>query len=246
MLPHALKNLSFVERFYSYPVLASTSDTARALGEFPQEGLYVIQADRQTAGRGRSGAPFFSNVEGGLWASIVQPVTSFDEHFAHNRALSIALCKAVESFCGRPAACTIKWPNDIYWGGRKLCGILLENHSGRQNMLIIGFGINVNLSAGDFPQELRDTATSVFMETGQKLSLSRLLNDIILQYHANLTLAVHDIHELYTRRLHGVGRTVEIEGKTGIFEGVEPDGRLRLRQEQEVLYMVSGHLKFLP
>ena len=245
MLPHALKNLSFVERFYSHPVLSSTSDTARSLSEFPQEGLYVIQADRQTAGRGRSGAAFFSNVEGGLWASIVTPVGSMDEHFIHNRALSVGLCQAVEASCGHPGACTIKWPNDIYWSGRKLCGILLENHSCRQNMLIIGFGINVNLSMNDFPQELRSIATSVLIETGRRLSLSQLLNETILQYHANLTLIADDIHRTYTGRLYGLGRAVEVDGHKGIFEGVEPDGRLRLNKKQDVVYIMSGHLNFL-
>jgi len=246
MLPHALKGLLFVERFYSYPVVASTSDIARAIADAPTQGMFVFQADRQTAGRGRSGALFFSNSEGGLWASIVTRPASIDCHFNHNRALSLAIAAAAEAETGRVDACSIKWPNDIYWVGRKLCGILLENHLSKPDLLVLGFGINVNLRTEDFPPELRPIATSLFIETGKRVSLTRLLRGIIERYHANIARNGEEIHAAYTRRLYGLGRRIAIESKEGVFDGVEPDGRLRLRQGREVDYMLSGQVIFLP
>ena len=71
MVPHVLSGLSFIERFYSYPTLPSTNEAAKALRNRPVKGLFCIQADRQTAGRGRRGASFFSDSPGGLWVSLV-------------------------------------------------------------------------------------------------------------------------------------------------------------------------------
>ncbi len=244
MLPHSLTKLPFVERFYSYPVTASTNDIGRAMTEVPNKGIFVIQADRQTAGRGRSGASFFSDINGGLWASIITPIASLNEHFVHNRALSLAICESVETVSGCPAVCTIKWPNDIYWGDRKLCGILLENHASRADVLVIGFGINVTIKLSDFPAELQTTATSLCIETGQQFSRSLILTKILERYNANLVADIQKIHYEYSGRLYGLGRAAEIEGNRGIFMGVEIDGRLRLKVGREVMYFLSGHLLF--
>ena len=246
MLPSALNSLPFVERFYSYREIASTNDTARALGEFPSGGIFVVQADRQTAGRGRQGATFYSATEGGLWVSVVVALKSLDEHFCHNRALSCAICESAEAITGRAGSCSIKWPNDIYWGERKLCGILLENHPARPAVIVLGFGINVAMREEDFPPELRPIATSLFIETGRRFSRSLLLRTVLERYRANLDVSLEEIHRRYSQRLHGLGREAEIEERRGIYEGVEVDGRLRLRVGPEVILLLSGTLRFLP
>jgi BirA family biotin operon repressor/biotin-[acetyl-CoA-carboxylase] ligase len=244
MLPHSLSKLPSVERFYSHHVTGSTNDIARSMRELPAKGIYVVQADRQTAGRGRSGASFFSDTEGGLWVSIITPIGSLNEHFVHNRALSLAICEAVEQETGCRNACTIKWPNDIYWGDRKLSGMLLENHLLRSDILVIGFGINIKIKTADFPAELQPTATSLFIETGKEFSRRSVLEKILERYDANLIADLQKTHYAYSGRLYGLGRTAEIEGSRGVFAGVEMDGRLKLAAGRETNYFVSGHLKF--
>ena len=245
MLPHSLHKLPFVERFYSHQVAGSTNDIARSMRELPSRGgIFVVQADRQTAGRGRSGASFFSDSTGGLWASIITPIGSLNEHFVHNRALSLAICEGVERVAGQGNACTIKWPNDICWGDRKLCGILLENHHVRSDILVIGFGINVRIKTPDFPSELQATATSLAVETGRDFSRRLLLETVIELYNANLMADIQKTHYSYSGRLYGLGRTAEIEGQKGIFAGVEIDGRLKLTNGKEAKFFVSGHLLF--
>lgn len=246
MLPHALTKLPFVERFYSHHVTASTNDIARSMRDLPRRGIFVIQADRQTAGRGRSGASFFSDTEGGLWASIITPISSINEHFVHNRALSLALCEAVERVTGCGNVCTIKWPNDIYWGDRKLCGILLENHLIRSDILVIGFGINVTIKTADFPAEIQPIATSLFIETDKQVSRRTLLEKILDRYNANLVSDIQKTHYAYSGRLYGLGRAAEIEGSRGVFAGVEIDGRLKLIIGRETKLFLSGHLLFPP
>jgi BirA family transcriptional regulator, biotin operon repressor / biotin---[acetyl-CoA-carboxylase] ligase len=244
MLPHALHKLPFVERFYLHNVTTSTNDIARAMKTFPSKGIFVVQADRQTAGRGRTGAAFFSENQGGLWASIITPISSLNEHFMHNRALSLAICEAVEAVSGCPMACSVKWPNDIYWHDRKLCGILLENHPARDDMLVLGFGINVAMKTSDFPAELQPLATSLAIETGRHFSRALVLEKVIEHYDANLSADIQKIHYAYSGRLYGLGRTAEIDGTRGFFNGVELNGKLRLKVGHEVLYFLSGHLRF--
>jgi BirA family transcriptional regulator, biotin operon repressor / biotin---[acetyl-CoA-carboxylase] ligase len=246
MLPHSLSKLPFVERFYSHHVTGSTNDIARSMRELPSKGIFVIQADLQTNGRGRSGASFFSNTEGGVWASIITPISSMNEHFVHNRALSLAICEAVERVTGCGSVCAVKWPNDIYWGDRKLCGILLENHHVRSDMLVAGFGINVKVRTEEFPAELRPIATSLAIETGKVFSRRLLLETVLERYDVNLAADQQKMHYAYSGRLYGLGRTAEIEGSRGIFAGVEMDGRLKLNTGHEVKYFVSGHLTFPP
>lgn len=245
MLPDTLSSLPFVERFYSYPLLASTSDTARSLMEFPKSGIFVIQADRQSQGRGRTGAAFFSNNSGGLWISIVTPITAIEEHFIHNRALSLALCEAIETVCGKKNACSIKWPNDIYWHDKKLCGILLENHPGSVYMLVLGFGCNITIKEHEFPGELRSIATSLLIETGKRYSHSAVLRNVLDRYHENCSGNQSLMHEAYVKRLFGMHRVIEVDGHSGIFDGVEIDGRLRIKTGQELFYSAAGHLRFL-
>jgi BirA family biotin operon repressor/biotin-[acetyl-CoA-carboxylase] ligase len=246
MLPHSLNRLPFVERFYSHHVTGSTNDIARSMRELPARGIFVVQADRQTAGRGRSGASFFSDTEKGLWASIITPLGSLNEHFVHNRALSLAICEAVEMVTGCSNVCAIKWPNDIYWGERKLGGILLENHFLRSDILVIGFGVNIKVRTADFPAGLQPVATSLFIETGKEFSRSAVLEKILERYDANLMTDLQKTHYAYAGRLYGLGHTAEIEGAQGIFAGVEMDGRLKLAAGRETKHFISGHLKFPP
>jgi len=245
MIPSALKGLNFVERFYSYPTLASTNDTARSITEFPQKGLFVIQADRQTGGRGRNNAEYFSDNPGGLWVSIIAPVASIEQHFAYNRALSLALCESIETVCGIQDVCAIKWPNDVYWHDRKICGILLENHPGNPGALVLGFGCNISIVSDEFPETLRPIATSIQIETGRHFPRSLVLENIIDRFHSNCGNDPVDLHRSYVSRLYGLRRAVEIEGLRGIYEGVETDGRLMLRAGRELIYILSGHLQFI-
>jgi BirA family transcriptional regulator, biotin operon repressor / biotin---[acetyl-CoA-carboxylase] ligase len=245
MLPHILNALHEVERFYSQAVAGSTNDLARAAIEFPSKGIFVFQTDYQTAGRGRRGTPWFSDSKGGLAATILSPLPSPEEHFAHNRALSCGICEAIESITGKAVSCSIKWPNDIYLNDKKVCGILLESHPVRNDMLVLGFGINVNSALAAFPMDLQPLATSLAIETGKHFPLSRLLVLVIGNYLSNRGIDRAIMHHNYEARLYGLGRRITLDGATGIFDAVEADGRLRMNTGHEVIYKITGHLQFI-
>jgi BirA family biotin operon repressor/biotin-[acetyl-CoA-carboxylase] ligase len=239
-----IKTLSFVEQVLYFKELDSTNTYAKGLAAPPASGLTVICADMQRAGRGRGENSFFSEINGGLYTSLVCYVPDMAGHFSYNRAISLAICDAISNrFEFSPLF--IKWPNDIYWQDRKLCGILLETIPVRQTHIIIGFGVNVNLRENDFPHDLRSVATSVLAETGVKIDIHELLYDILVSFWNYCVLSRSDAHDLYTSRLYRVGAQVEINGQKGLFGGVSEDGRLCLKKDDEIEYFMSGTLNYL-
>lgn len=243
MVPHALSGLDFIERFYPFSTVNSTNDIARNFDKCPSKGLYVIQADKQTAGRGRRGTPYFSE-EGGLWVSIMIPIDDISRHFIYNRSILLAIFDAIkETFKAAPLS--IKWPNDLYWLNKKICGILLENHCKFNNILIIGFGLNVNFQISQFPQSLRPIASSLLIETQKAWPTAKLLRKIMELFHKYINEDPQVVHNRYIKNLYKVGSTVEINQQTGIFESVEIDGHLRLNQDGKTTLVNIGTLKFL-
>jgi BirA family transcriptional regulator, biotin operon repressor / biotin---[acetyl-CoA-carboxylase] ligase len=240
-----IKSLSFVEQLIHLDVTDSTNTYAKDLAALPASGIAVICADTQRAGRGRLDNSFFSEVKGGLFASCVCFVPDLQrDHFASNRAISLAICDAIQNrFEFSPLS--IKWPNDIYWLDKKLCGILLETVPGRPNHLIIGLGVNVNLRTDDFPLDLRHTATSVLAETGVTIDIHELLYDILTLYWNYCVLPKAEVHSLYSGRLYRTGASVEINGQKCIFAGVLDDGRLSLKTDDGLVPVASGTMRFL-
>jgi BirA family biotin operon repressor/biotin-[acetyl-CoA-carboxylase] ligase len=128
----------------------------------------VVAANAQTAGRGRQGRPWHSAAGLGLWFSVgfdgAVPGLSF--------AAALAVREALRPVC-EPE---LKWPNDVLLGGRKVCGILLEH---RRNRTALGVGINVHHRPEDFPEELRERATSLEAATGRNFSRTELLRGVL-------------------------------------------------------------------
>ncbi|MBD3316021.1 MAG: biotin--[acetyl-CoA-carboxylase] ligase [Chitinivibrionales bacterium] len=241
---YAVETLDFVERCWFFNETDSTNTQAATLCPSSPTGLHVFWALRQTKGRGRHGRDFFSDVDGGLWASIAVPMNDVGKHFIINRALCLALCRAIRSVAPN-APVAIKWPNDIYWGHGKICGILLENPGRTPPILIVGFGLNVNIRRTQFPEELQTIATSLTTETGSTYDLLSLLVHILTEYHGIHTMDQDNAHAEYLDLLYGVGRLAATDRIGGIVETVEPDGRLVLRNGNKRRYVFSGTLRFV-
>lgn len=119
----------------------------------------AVVANRQTAGRGRRGRSFYSPSGTGIYLSVlIHPQFDISKSVLVTVAASVAVARAIERVCG--ISPQIKWVNDIYINGKKVCGILTEAvtdfESGRISSVVAGIGINC--STTDFPEEIRDTA----------------------------------------------------------------------------------------
>lgn len=150
---------------YVYDTLESSNRTAKLLAlDGAVHGTLVLTA-HQTAGRGRLGRSFESPAGKGVYLSVVlRP----DLHTASAQTLTIAaavaVCRAVEKLCGIRLG--IKWVNDLYYQGKKVCGILTEAvtdfESGRIDFLVVGIGINLTTTPEQFGPELASIAGSLF------------------------------------------------------------------------------------
>ncbi|HEX4630846.1 MAG TPA: biotin--[acetyl-CoA-carboxylase] ligase [Chthoniobacterales bacterium] len=153
----------------------STNDLVwKALERGVPEG-FVIFAERQTKGRGQYGRRWESAPYLGLWFSVLlRPALTL----AESPKLTVLLAEAVAATIADETDCapTIKWPNDIYLSGRKVAGVLVEGRIAPDGsyVAVAGIGINVNQTIDDFPNELRESAGSLAMMTGQEISRSKL------------------------------------------------------------------------
>lgn len=148
--------------------LGSTNELAYRLA---QEGAFhgeVVIAEAQTAGKGRRGRSWVSPPGANLTFSVVlRP--ELPPHRAPELTLvaAVALAEALQD-SGAPEA-AIKWPNDVQVDGRKIAGILTElsAEADRVHFVIVGIGVNLNMTLDDFPDDVRPNATSLAAERGQ-------------------------------------------------------------------------------
>ena len=240
----ALSALSCIAAHYHFESTDSTNTQAKSITALPANRMVLLTACSQTGGRGQRGNTFFSSMPGSIYASIICPVDDISNHFHYNRSLSLAISEVLDNK-QLNSPLFIKWPNDIYWNDKKVCGILLESTPCSTRHIILGFGINVNIACSAFPKELRNTATSLLIETGRTLSCSVLLSNICTAFWNNRSIRPEILHRQYTARLYRQGSKVRINNQTGIFSTVLDDGRFGLKTDNEMIYFSAGSPEFL-
>ena len=150
---------------YLYDKLESSNRTAKTLAlEGTPHGTMVLTS-QQTAGRGRLGRRFESPAGKGIYLSLVlRPGLPMTEAQAVTVSAAVAVCRAVKRLCGLDLG--IKWVNDLYYNGKKVCGILTEAgadiESGQLEWLVVGIGLNLTSRPEDWPEELRPIAGSLY------------------------------------------------------------------------------------
>lgn len=143
----------------------------------------VIIAEEQTEGRGRFGRSFYSPSKTGIYMSILlRPKMTAEESQFITTSAAVAVARAIEKISGCEAK--IKWVNDVYCSGKKVCGILTEAaidfESGGLEYAVVGIGINISKPEGDFPKELKDIATSILGEERCSANIkSKLIAEIL-------------------------------------------------------------------
>ena len=142
--------------------LDSTNNRAKALAAAGAKHGMTVIADSQTGGRGRMGRSFFSPEHSGIYMTVIlKPAISPDKAGLLTSLAAVAAARAVEKVSG--ADVKIKWVNDLYAGGKKICGILSEAglgmETGRLDWAVVGIWINTAKMV--FPEDLREIASSV-------------------------------------------------------------------------------------
>ncbi len=236
--------------YYRITVVDESPSTNTAVKEAAKAGKragYVLIANRQTAGRGRMGRTFHSPRGTGLYLTLLlRPDTA--EEIEHLTVLAaVAAARAVQSALGLEVG--IKWVNDLYYNGRKVCGILAESavdDFGKPEYALCGVGFNVFPPEGGFPPELAEIAGAlcpVFDPTAR----TRLAAAFLLQFSRAMMEDFSSLMEEYRRRSVLIGKTVF--SPSGFFQGsalvlgIDYDGRLMVRLENgKIIGLSSGEV----
>lgn len=172
------KNL--IDKNIRLEILEETTSTNNYIKKFSNLDSAVVIAKKQTLGRGRLNRTFYSPENKGIYLSILlKPQLETKDSVKITTFTAVAVANAIEKVSGLQTK--IKWVNDIFIGGKKVCGILAEASQnfkeGKLNYAVIGIGIN--LYGKDFPSDIKNIATSIELESGKKIDANLLVVEII-------------------------------------------------------------------
>ena len=202
------------------------------------EGCVIIACE-QTAGRGRYGRQFFSPADTGVYLSLLLRPTAYSPQQATclTAAAAAAMCQAIEAVTGQHPG--IKWVNDIFLHGKKVCGILTEAavglETGTLNYMVLGAGINVYLPTDGFPEEIQSIAGAL-LEHSTPEAKNRLTGEFLNRFwefyaHPERKEYLED----YRARSLAIGRNVAVlsagQKVSAYAYGIDDDFRLLVRYE---------------
>lgn len=221
-------------------VLDSTNERAKELARAGAPHGTVVTADEQSAGRGRQGRMWVAPPGAALLMSVI--VRDLDERFSLlPLAAAVAVCEAAEATV--EISCAIKWPNDVWVNRRKLAGILIEARR-QEGVGVIGIGLNVTTRAEDFPEELRERATSLALESAaaDPPTTDTVLRALVCALQARVEDDPARILETWRTRDALRGHEVSWNGGTGTASGVDESGALQVKTEGGTVSLDAGEV----
>ncbi|MCL2053070.1 MAG: biotin--[acetyl-CoA-carboxylase] ligase [Oscillospiraceae bacterium] len=232
-----------------HPCLESTNITAKELATAGAESGTVVIADSQTAGRGRYERSFFSPPGCSIYMSFILRPAQVELPTLVTSYAAVSVCEAIEAATGKTPK--IKWVNDVFLDGKKICGILTEAitdfESGNMPWIVVGIGVNFKYPEGGFPEEIKNSAGAVFSEKPAitRNQLAAEITNRMLNFEARA-----ENKELlceYKRRLMMLGKRVFVTGLKESFEATAEDiddtGALIVKKDNgETLSLSSGEI----
>lgn len=229
-----------------FDVLKSTNETAVAMAQEGAPEGTVIVAARQEGGHGRM-QRVWSSPLGGLWFTVILRPQINPQYAAQITLLAgVAVSKAVRRLYDTENV-QIKWPNDLLLDGKKICGILSElqlDEKGVIDYAIVGIGVNVALSAADFPAEVAATAASLNASLHKDFTcdqvLAAIMEDFGILYDKWLLLGADVVMKEWQKLNCTVGRHVLVKDNdqvifAGTVTAVDEEGAIIVRNEQGII-----------
>ena len=233
------------KNLYVFNEVGSTNTIAKFLSKNGIGNGSVVIAEKQTAGRGRSGKSWESPL-GGVWLSIIlKPDVEQSKFPLITLATGVAVAKTLEKVGVENPE--IKWPNDIMINGKKVCGILTEAVAKFNTVenVIIGVGIDANLEASQFPKELQAGTTTLKDELKREGNENLLIKIFLEEFEKISELFNHegyeDILKEWRKRSYSIGKIVEVREPfntyyDGYVVGINNEGAL-------IVEKIDGTLK---
>lgn len=246
-----LKDSSFINDVLYFESLDSTNNYAKKLAlDMAKEGTVVL-SNIQTGGRGRLGRAWSSPPGTGLWMSIIlRPEIDPSEAAKITEITAAAVANAIDRTTDIKSG--IKWPNDIIIDRKKVCGILTEMSAELNyiNFVVVGIGVNVNTD--EFPEDIKNTATSIKLCKGREVSRKELFLNIIKEFERLYLNFIdngnmNEILDICRKKSVTIGNKVKIinRNETILAEALDinENGELVIRKENgDIISIVSGEV----
>ena len=226
----------------------STNEYLKRMVEdgYDSDEMLTVTAQFQTAGKGRRGRQWFSDPGTALMFSVlVKPKLAMDDFSMITLIMAMAVRQSLKDM---DIDTRIKWPNDLVLGDKKICGILTEALL-ESKRLIVGVGINTNQES--IPQELKDSATSILLETDDCVDHDSLLDSILFNFEKLLDRLsesgdMTDLKSEYEGALVSLDKEVTVLDPTGEFngtcKGIDNKGQLIVSHEGQDTYVYAGEV----
>lgn len=244
------KNLEYLKQTTS-----TNADAFRMAETGAAEGTVVL-ADFQSGGKGRRGRLWASPAGVNLYCSVILRPSIMPHEAPQLTFLSaVAAARAIELTTSLTPE--IKWPNDLLVSGKKVAGLLNEMSAETDgvNFVILGIGVNLNMTADQFPEDLRHPATSLFIESGIRVDRTRfastMLNELDRLYRELTEHGFEPVRLEWQQRCNAAGKRIivsdaGIENCEGCFIGIDADGALLLRSDDGLQHRItSGDVRII-
>ena len=237
--------MNFTVRYFD-SIDSTNTEALKQARTGADEGLCIL-ARQQTAGRGRQGRIWTSPQDAGLYLSIVLRPRLDAKHLP---LITLAAAVAVfDTLAQIGIEADIKWPNDILVNEKKICGILAETSETERGFAVI-VGVGINLTSQNFPSELTDTATSLESVLLRPVAFSEIRQPL-LNFFDHWYSHLHEVDGASTIVDKWASRSTYFRGKQvrvtltnetiiGVTDGLEPNGALRVRCDNDELTIVNA------
>ena len=233
--------------------IPSTSDVARDLAQQGAAAGTVVMAEHQTQGRGRQGRPWTAPAGSSLMLSVVLRPEPTHDAMPGTLPLRVGLAVA-RAIRTTGVDARVKWPNDVVVPEHgKIAGVLCEAVAlgGTGGFVIASVGINVHQQDDDWPEALRDVATSIDACSRQRTDRGKLLAAVIDElrplFHASVTAFGDDALEHFASLDALAGRDILVHGADGLLrgiaDGIDRDGALRVHTTDGIRRVTSGTVR---
>lgn len=253
----SLENTNWVGKDrYHFEVIDSTNKKAKELAEAGGAHGTLVTAECQEAGVGRRGRSWSSEEGAGIYMSLVlRPQIKAEQASMLTLVAAISVAKAVEELLTNQGITEIvpkiKWPNDIVLNKKKICGILTEMSLKESGIDYIVVGIGINVLNQSFPEEIRETASSILLETGKEIDKEQLIETVWQQFekYYALFLETNDLSAFqteYEALLINKNEKVKVLDPAGEYEGIArgivPSGELLVETDESIVRVSAGEV----
>lgn len=227
----------------------STNNYAKKVSDSLNADFLVV-SDMQTLGKGRLGRSWNSPSGSSIFMSLcIKPDIAIEKASIITLVMAVSLCEAIEEIYSIEPL--IKWPNDIVFNSKKISGILTEMSSDMDGIKYIISGVGINVNNKDFPDNIKETASSLFLETGTLMDRARLIASTVYHFYNNFNIFLKtedmtNLKEKYEKHLANIGKEVKIldpkNKYTATALGIDESGALLVNTDGKIKRIISGEV----